>query len=182
MADRVTFKGTRKLEKYVAGLAKQMNNSLGKACEDLSRRSVEKTREELQKKKINMSGQLYESLIPIPGPYVDMKKGVARIGFTQQAGMADYGIVQEFGSKKWSKHPKADRLLEWTTQKTGRTGSDAKRFAYMLGKKIKRRGLEGQDFGKDGLKNLVPEISGKIFTQMRKANTEAARKANRDNR
>ncbi len=130
--------------------------------------------------------------MPIPGPYVDKKKGTATIGITQQGGMATYGIVQERGGMK-GKFPSREgiqRLTRWANQKFGfslapgkRGGiSQARRIAGAVGLKIKTDGITKKEFAEQGLRDLFPTVEGKIFTEMKKANRNAASKANRDNR
>tara|TARA_R100000781_G_C4076864_1_gene126387 strand:+ start:343 stop:918 length:576 start_codon:yes stop_codon:yes gene_type:complete len=191
MADRVIFKGTKKLERYVAELSKGMKNGLEDACKELSVKAVMKAREQIGKKQMNMSGQLSESLIPIPGPYVDKKKGTATIGITQQGGMAVYGVAQERGGKpKFPSRKGMERLTTWVNQKFGfslapgkRGGmSQARRVAGAVGLKLKKDGIEKKGFAEQGFRDLFPTVKGKIFTEMKQANRNAASKANRDNR
>jgi hypothetical protein len=178
MADRVIFKGTKKLQRYVAELSKGMKNGLEDACKELSMKAVEKAQRKLMEKDMFMSGQLYESIKPIPGPYVNKKNGTAKIGFQSAT---PYAAVQEFGRNSWSNFPNVDRLKEWAWQKKGLVGSKADRFVYNLGKKMQKEGLKGKKFGIEALENLVPEVNGKIFSSMKDANGEAIRKANKYN-
>ena len=181
MADRVIFRGTKKLERYVQELSKGMKNGLEDACKELSVKSVMKAREQMEKKSMNLTGQLSQSLIPIPGPYVNKKNGTAKIGFTQQGGYPTrYGNVQEFGNKKGWKPP-LGRMVEYAEKRFGLTGKSKWAVGRSLQKDIKDRGLTGQSFGFDALKNLVPEVEGKIFSSMKNANGEAIRKADRYN-
>jgi hypothetical protein len=181
MADRVVFKGTKKLERYVQELSKGMKNGLEDACKELSVKSVMKAREQMQKKSMNLTGQLSQSLMPIPGPYVNKKNGTAKIGFTQQGGYPTrYGNVQEFGNKEgWE--PPLGRMVEYAEKRFGLTGRSKWAVGKSLQKDIERRGLKGKAFGFDALKDLVPEIEGKIFSGMRDANNKAVSKANRYN-
>ena len=178
MADRVIFKGTKKLQRYVAELSKGMKNGLEDACKELSIKAVEKAQRKLMEKDMFMSGQLYESIKPIPGPYVNKKNGTAKIGFESAT---PYSVVQEFGKKSWGTFPNKRKLKEWAWQKKGLVGSKADRFVYNLGKQMQKKGMKGKQFGFESLKELVPEVEGKIFSGMRDANNKAVSKANRYN-
>jgi len=182
MADKVHFKGTKKLEIYVRNLTKEMNGNIELACKELSVKSVMRAREEMQKKQMNLSGQLSESLIAIPGPYYNKKTGMAKIGFTQKGGNAtEYGNVQEFGKKKGWTAPMR-KLAEYASVKWGASGNEKWKIARGLQKKIKKQGIKGKQFGFEALNSLIPEIKGNLIRGMRDANNKAVSKAKRYNR